>query len=305
MSRIAVLRGGKGNARLDSMESGQVCIDHFSKNHVVIDIVVDSNNGWWYKGIEVSPKNILKGVDVAFNTLHGETGEDGKIQKILSDLGVKYNGAGQAGSAVSYSKFHSKKIFNQMGIPSPHTIRISLENKDLEDVSSKLFTSMVLPMVIKPNRGHGWEHVYMANNKDEIISALGAISEYTNDVLVEEFIEGREVHVAVLEGFREREFYTSLGVEPNMNDEDPQSFDLIKDLSKKDKEKMEKYAIEAHRSLQMRHHSLSDFIIHPTRGIYILETTGLPMFGKEQALNVSLEAAGGNIEEFLDHVIIR
>ena len=305
MSRIAVLRGGKGQARLDSMESGQVCIDHFSKKHDVLDIVVASDGVWWYNGSEVMPKKILKGVDIAFNTLHGETGEDGKIQKILSDLGIRYNGAGEVGSALSYSKFHSKKIFSDMGIPSPHTIRISLEDADIDKVASKLFTSMVLPMVIKPNRGHGWEHVYMAKNKEEIISALESVEEFTNDILIEEYIEGREVHVAVLEGFRESEFYTSLGVEPNLKEDEEQSFDLIKKISKEDKEKMERFAIEAHRSLHMRHHSLSDFIIHPKRGIYILETTGQPLFGKGKPLSTSLESVGGNIEEFLDHVIIQ
>jgi len=305
MSRIAVLRGGKGNARLDSMESGDVCISHFSKQHDVLDIVVDSADNWWYDGREVDPKKILKGIDIVFNTLHGETGESGKIQKILTGFGVKYNGADQIGSALSYSKFHSKKIFNEIGIPSPHTIRISLEGQDIENVSEKLFTSMVLPMVIKPNRGHGWEYVYIARDREEILSALESVREHTEDVLVEEYIEGREVHVAVIEGFRETEFYTSLGVEPNLNDEDPQSFDLIKKLSKEDKEKIERYAIEAHRALHMKHHSLSDFIIHPKRGIYILETTGLPLLGKDQALSTSLEAAGGNIEEFLDHVILQ
>jgi D-alanine--D-alanine ligase len=305
MSRIAVLRGGKGNARLDSMESGQVCIEHFSKEHNVLDIVVDSNDGWWYNGTEVEPKKILKGIDIAFNTLHGETGENGKIQRILSDMGVKYNGAEQLGSALSYSKFHSKKIFNNIGIPSPHTIRISLEDQDIEKVSTKLFSSMVLPMVIKPNRGHGWEHVYVAKNNEEIIAALESISEFTDDVLIEEYIEGRDVHVAVLEGFRKSEFYTSLGVEPNLKENEVQSFDLIKKLSKEDKEKIEKYAIEAHRSLHMKHHSLSDFIIHPKRGIYIIETTGQPLFGKDKPLSTGLEAVGGNIEEFLDHVIIQ
>jgi len=305
MSRIAVLRGGKGDARLDSMESGQVCIDHFSKKHDVIDIVVGSDNSWWYNGKEVQPKNILKGIDVAFNTLHGETGEDGKIQKILSDLGVRYNGAEQVGSALSYSKFHSKKLYNEMGIPSPHTIRISLEGQDMEKVSDKLFTSMVLPMVIKPNRSYGWEYVYVARSKVEILDALETVLEYSEDVLVEEYIEGRDVHVAVLEGFRNSEFYTSLGVEPNLKEEDPQSFDLIRNLSKEDKEMIERYAIEAHRGLHMRHHSLSDFIIHPKRGIYIIETTGLPLLGKDGPLSTSLEGVGGNIEEFLDHVIIQ
>lgn len=304
MSRIAVLRGGYGQARLDSMESGQVCIDHLSKNHDVLDIVVDSNDAWWYNGKEVQPKKILKGVDAAFNTLHGESGENGKIQKILSSLGIKYNGAEQVGSALSYSKFHSKKVYNDIGIPSPHTLRISLEDQDITEVSNKIFTSMVLPMVIKPNRGHGWEHVYMARDKEEILVALESVLEFTDDILVEEYIEGREVHVAVLEGFRGNEFYTSLGVEPK-NTEEEQSFDLIKNISKEDREKLEKYAIEAHRSLHLKHHSLSDFIIHPKRGIYILETTGLPLLGKDKPLSVGLEAAGGSIEEFLDHVIIQ
>ena len=304
MSRIAVLRGGIGNAKTDSMQSGQVCIDHFSKEHEVLDIVVDSADNWFYNGIKVNPKSILKGVDVAFNTLHGESGEDGKIQKILSDVGVKYNGSEPLGAAITFSKFHAKKVYNDNGIPSPHTIRISLEDQELDIVANKLFTTMVLPMVVKPNRGHGWENVYIARNRDEILSALTAVVEQTDDILIEEFIEGREVHISVLEGFRGREFYTSLGVEPNMKGDDPQSFDLIKSISVADRETMEKYAIDAHRALHMRHHSLSDFIIHPRRGIYILETTGLPLFGKEQPLSTSLEAAGGSIEEFLDHIIV-
>jgi D-alanine-D-alanine ligase len=305
MSRIAVLRGGIGNAKIDSMESGQVCIDHYSKEHDVVDIVVDSDDKWFYNGSEVEPGKIMKGVDVAINALHGEAGENGKIQRILSELGVRYNGAGSLGSAISFSKFHSKKVYSENGIPSPHTIRISLEENDIQEVSSKLFTTMVLPMVIKPNRGHGWEHVYVAKNRDEIVSALEEVSTFTNDIIIEEYIEGREVHVAVLEGFRNKEFYTSLGVEPNMKDEDPQSYDLITKIPQEIREQIERYAIEAHRVLHMKNHSLSDFIVHPKRGIYILETTGLPLLGKDKPLSTGLEAAGGSVEEFLDHVIIK
>lgn len=304
MSRIAVLRGGIGNAKIDSMESGQVCIDYYSKEHDVLDIVVDSKDNWFYKGMKVEPSKILKGVDVAINTLHGETGENGKIQRILTDVGVRFPGAESLGSAIAYSKFHAKKVYNENGIPSPHTIRISLEENDIEEVATKLFSSMVLPMVVKPNRGHGWKHVYVARNRNEIVLALTEISEFTNDILIEEYIEGREVHVAVLEGFRKKEYYTSLGVEPNMKDEDPQSFDLIKNIDPKIREQIERYAIDAHRALHMKHHSLSDFIVHPRRGIYILETTGMPLLGKDKPLSTSLTAAGGSIEEFLDHVII-
>ena len=130
---------------------------------------------------------------------------------------------------------------------------------------------------------------------------------------MEEFINGKEVTCGVIEGFRGQNFYTLLPVEINPHHAFFDYNSKYKNLESRYKipsnfredEKMEiqKAAGLIHQALGARHYSRSDFILHPKRGLFVLEVNTLPELSHRSSFIKSLEAVGGNIKEFLSHLL--
>ena len=85
-------------------------LDSLPEEYIGHDIFIDKAGNWHFEGIRHEPKDILKKVDVVFNALHGEFGEDGKLQKLLDSFGVPYTGSGALGSAIGMNKVLTKRI---------------------------------------------------------------------------------------------------------------------------------------------------------------------------------------------------
>ncbi|MGN0317539.1 MAG: D-alanine--D-alanine ligase [Lachnospira sp.] len=139
-------------------------------------------------------KNILelcKASDIVFIGLHGSNGEDGKIQAVFELLGIRYTGTDYISSAISMSKDITKKMLVPAGIPMPKGITLKKGHK-IEYVP--------FPCVVKPCCGGSSVGVSIANNETEFQNALSEAFAYEDEVLVEEYIKGREFSVGVLEG---------------------------------------------------------------------------------------------------------
>jgi len=147
----------------------------------------------------------------------------------------------------------------------------------------------------------------------ELEEAVIAAAQYSPAVLIEEYIAGKEATCGVVEGFRGYGHYPLLPIEIRHNkdffDYDSKYSDngaeeiCPGNFSRAEKEELEKMAVEAHKVLGLRHYSRSDFIIHPKRGIYILETNSLPGLTEKSLIPKSLSAIGSNIKEFLSHIL--
>jgi D-alanine-D-alanine ligase len=144
--------------------------------------------------------------------------------------------------------------------------------------------------------------------------ALEKALKYSDVIIVEEFIKGKEATCGVVENFRGQMIYPLFPVEIIK----PKDFEFFGydakysgesseacpgNFSEKEKKTIQDMAVEAHRILGLRHYSRSDFIVSPKRGVYILEVNTLPGLTKESLLPKSLEAAGCSLSNFLDHVI--
>ena len=240
-------------------------------------------------------------------------GEDGKVQAILDRIGVPYTGAKSVPSATCMNKHMSKKIYSDQGIKSPYGIVIK-NNGDINEITQYVFRSMPMPVVMKPVVGGSSIGVYIVNTLPKIRAALDDLFTGTDSILVEEFISGKEATCGVVDNFRGNDIYSLLPIEIRPP-ENREFFDYEAkysgeteeicpgNFSKEETAALQKMAIEAHNSLGLRHYSRSDFIIHPKRGIYILETNSLPGLTQESLLPKSIKAIGLEYADFLDHLI--
>lgn len=135
---------------------------------------------------------ICKAADICFLALHGEDGENGKLQATLDMHGIKYTGSGYLGSALAMNKELSKIQFRANGIPTPPGIIVEKGNAPYEDVG--------FPCVVKPCSGGSSVGTSMVQSRDEYDAALELAFKFENRVVVEKFVKGRELTVGVIDG---------------------------------------------------------------------------------------------------------
>lgn len=150
--------------------------------------------------VQISSPGMSKSLDVVFPLLHGTFGEDGTIQGLFEMADIPYVGAGVLASAVGMDKVMMKKVFAQEGLPQclfRHYTRAAWE-KDPEFFLMEIDVTIGYPCFVKPANLGSSVGVSKAKNRDELIAAINFAFQYDRKVIVEEFIDAREVEVAVL-----------------------------------------------------------------------------------------------------------
>ncbi len=314
-TRIAVMRGGPSSEYDVSLKSGSSVLSHFRQNekYDVHDVLIDKEGNWHLQGVPVSPSDLSRKVDVVFNALHGEYGEDGKVQRILESHNIPFTGSNSFSSAVGMNKALTKNIFSQHDIKTPYHIILNKDEIDADRIYN-LFRTFPHPSIVKPMTGGSSIGVMMVNSYDDLIDALTKAFHYGDSVLMEEFIGGKEATCGVVDNFRGKELYALLPIEirkPKENDffdyeskYNGKSEEICPgNFSSDEKSQLQSLAQKIHKALGLRHYSRSDFIVHPRRGIYALEVNTLPGLTSESLLPKSLAAVGCTLPEFLDHLI--
>lgn len=182
--KIAVLMGGPGEEKDVSLKSGQAIKKALNHNgYDVTSIILDTK-------LEKLVKELLS-VDLVFLGLHGNIGENGTIQGFLDALGIIYTGSGPLSSAICMDKNISKIIAKNNGIMTP---KWKLCNTAIDDAK------MNYPVIVKPNGQGSTVGLRIAHNESELKPALEYAFNYDNSVLVEEYIQGRELTVMLIDG---------------------------------------------------------------------------------------------------------
>lgn len=135
---------------------------------------------------------ICKAADISFLALHGEDGENGKVQATFDMFGIKYTGSGYLGSALAMNKELSKIMFRHNGIPTPAGIVLEKGAESYDDVG--------FPCVVKPCSGGSSVGTSIVHSRDEYDAALEFAFRYESRVLVEKYVKGRELTVGVMDG---------------------------------------------------------------------------------------------------------
>lgn len=311
--KIAVLRGGPSTEFHVSLLTGKTIIDILSSKHEVYDIVVDNNSDWFLNGLKIDPFKFAAKLDFIFNAMHGEYGEDGGVQEILEQLGVKYSGPKRLGAAISMNKHLTKDVYRKINLKTP--AHLIIETKKIDDLTpGDIVKHFGFPVVVKPIGLGSSVDVSLAKNFIELMDLLPYYVESYDKIMIEEWINGKEATVGVIDKFRNRAVYPLMPIEIRKPDnkyifdfDDKYSGQIEEvcpgNFSPEEKRELERMAIAAHENLGLRDYSRSDFIVHPKRGIYILETNSLPGLTQNSLIPKALEASGSSLEELLEHIL--
>lgn len=319
--RVGVLRGGPSAEYDVSLNTGKTILANMPEQFEPIDVFISKEGDWHTTGLQKNPYDILKMLDIAFNATHGAYGEDGNLQRFLENFGIPYTGSNSIASALGMNKIMSKEVFNRHGLKTPHHITISSpslgEVSNIKETILEINESLPFPIVIKPISSGSSLGISVVEKNNDLEKALKKSFEHSPYLLVEEYINGKEATCGVIEGFRNQNMYTLLPVEIKQikkeifYDYDSKYKNLESrckipgDFNEEEKRQIQEATILAHEALGLRHYSRADFILHPKRGLFILEVNTLPELTHRSSFIKSLEAVGGNIREFLSHLITK
>ena len=178
--KVALLMGGPGKERPVSLNSGAAVAKALRALAAeVVEIDVRSPD------FQIPEKT-----DLVFNIIHGTFGEDGALQAILDRLGIRYTGEGEAGSRLAFDKIASKRKFDEAGVP----------NAKWEILTPGRQSTIPLPLVAKPPREGSSVGVHIIHQAEELAAALEDCFSRDSEVLIEEFVSGRELTVGIVGG---------------------------------------------------------------------------------------------------------
>lgn len=241
--------------------------------------------------------------DIVFMALHGQNGEDGRIQATFDLYGIKYTGTGYLSSALAMDKGLSKRLFLANDIPTPDGISMKRENCQADIKTAGL----TLPCVVKPCCGGSSIGVSIARTEEEYRKALEEAFWWEEEVVVESYIEGREFSVGVIdfhalpviemapaEGFYDYKNKYTAGSTIET---------CPADLPDEITEKMQYYAEEVAKSLGLDTYSRMDFLLDEEQRIYCLEANTLPGMTSTSLLPQEAQAVGMNFEQLCEEII--
>jgi len=316
--RVGVIRGGPSHEYDVSLNTGANVISAINENYFskyqTHDILIDREGLWHFDGMPVSLDRLANRVDVIFNALHGNYGEDGKIQHIFESHSLPFTGSGSLASALGMNKMLSKKVFRDHDILTPQSRLLSAERitNEPSELYEELFDTLILPVVVKPLCNGSSVGVSIVRKYDELPQAVEKAVSFDDIVMIEDYIKGIEATCGVIDNFRGEELYALPPVEirpiAEFFDYEAKYAGKSQEIvpatfSQKIKLAIQELAKKIHRALGLRHYSRSDFIIHPKRGIYALEVNTLPGLTNESLLPKALRAVGSDTPEFIDHII--
>jgi D-alanine-D-alanine ligase len=185
MARVGVLMGGTSAERDVSLVSGEAVLKALVEGGVDA-VPVDTAGDWKAEMVEGK-------IEKAFLALHGRGGEDGRIQGALDLMGIPYTGPGVMASALAMDKIISKRILRDYGIPTPDFVELGPDSHEPPP-------DLTLPVVVKPNREGSTIGITIVREKAELAAAIKLAASYDNHVLLEDFVEGDDLTVGVLNG---------------------------------------------------------------------------------------------------------
>lgn len=246
---------------------------------------------------------ICRLADIVFMGLHGDVGENGKLQATFDILGIRYTGPNYLGSALAMDKGIAKKIFKMSGVPSPMGTALKKEQKD-----TPLSTlGLSLPVVVKPCSGGSSIGVYIVNTEAEYTEAIEKSFCYEDEIVIEPYIKGREFAVGILDGkaLPVIEIIPKTGFFDYANKYQAGATEEICPAPIDDAiaEKMQRATELAFKSLKLDIYSRADFLLDEKGDIYCLEVNTLPGMTATSLLPQEAKAAGIEYGELCEFII--
>lgn len=296
--KVAVLMGGFSSEREISLKSGQAVIKAIEKlGYTPITFDVNEN---------IAKELTTQEVEVAFIALHGRFGEDGNIQRILEDLNIPYVGSGVKASAFAIDKIKSKEVFIKNNILTPPFVQVN--SKPTHDLVN--LNKLSLPWVVKPAREGSTIGISIVEERDGFLPAYELAKKYDHDILVEEYIKGREFTVGVIGGkeltplpvieiLSKNKFYDFEAKYTKGLTE----FKIPAILAEDVYTKAQKLACQVHQSLGCYGMSRVDMICSQDNQLYILEVNTIPGLTELSLLPKAAAFIDMSFEDLIDTLL--
>ena len=280
--------------------------DHISEMDMLA--LVPGGSGSKLVSLADSEKSPL--VDVIFPVLHGPMGEDGTVQGLLKLTGIPFVGSGVLGSAVGMDKDVMKRLFRESGIPIGNFMVILSHEKD--DVEfDKIALELGLPLFVKPANMGSSVGVHKVSSREEFDAALKDAFSFDRKVVVEEFINGREIECAVLgneypvasvpgEICTQHDFYS---YNAKYIDENGAALNIPADLPEEIKEEFRKISIRAFKSLCCEGLARVDSFLKDDSSIVVNEVNTIPGFTSISMYPMLFKESGISYPELIDQLI--
>jgi D-alanine-D-alanine ligase len=267
--KILIISGGISKERLISLDTGLQVAKELKKNGYKVKISEPDNQ--LARNINQFKPNII------FNALHGQFGEDGYIQTILEGFKIPYTHSGTVASALAMDKEISKKIFIKNKITTPKFIKYSYEKNNLDLI--KIIEKMLkFPVILKPINEGSSVNVFICTKKN-ILKVLKLLENY-KQIIIEEFIAGREIQVAIMGGKKlgaielkpKRKFYD---YQAKYDAKAKTEHIIPVELSKNKLDEVMNMALKAHKVIGCKGVTRSDFKFYNNK-FYLLEINTQP-----------------------------
>ena len=295
LETYVLLKGGASSERNVSLWTAATITESLGRLGVHFVEIDALDQDWLEKIIALAPRCVVI-------SLHGPFGEDGTVQKLLEEQSIKYSGSTSLVSALAIDKQATKKMVAQLEIAVPYS-----ENTVLHGIPS---WEGEYPVVVKPNKEGSSFGVVIAKDKNEMKAAVQAAFQYGQDVLLEEYIEGKELSCGVINLFGKIQALPLIEIKPKQG-----FFDFSAkytaalceevcpaNLEKSITEKIQGQSAHIFEYLNISQYARIDWILKEGKP-YFLEINTLPGMTKTSLINKELAVAGIPFDLFIKHLI--
>ncbi len=296
--KVAVMMGGHSAEREVSLKSGQAIL-----------------NALQAQGIEAvafdpaqQPLQTLleQNIDRVFIALHGRGGEDGSMQGALQTLGLPYTGSGILGCALAMDKVRTKQIWQAMGLPVADSVSVSPQQRDQID-TQQVMADLGGRVIVKPANEGSSIGMSVANDAEQLATALDIAFQYDQQVLVERWIVGKEYTVGLLAGEAlpvirlqtPHEFY-DFAAKYQANDT---QYHCPAGLSAEDEQHLQQLAVAAFAGLGCRGWGRIDAMRDEQGNWYLLEANAVPGMTEKSLVPMAAKARGDSFSTLVENIL--
>jgi D-alanine-D-alanine ligase len=303
VSRVAVLKGGRSLERQVSLRSGARSEDALARlGHDVVSIDVDADLIGRLR--DAAP-------DVAFIAMHGRDGEDGTVQELLEILDIPYTGSRVVACIRATDKVLAKHLMLEAGIPTPEFFAFSetaFRELGAADALPAIEERLDFPIVVKPSSGGSALGIKFARSAADVPAALVAAFSYDSRVLLERYVDGRDLAVSILDGEplpvveavpRDEEFYDfEARYEIGRTD-----FICPAELSPEVTARAQDLALRTYRLLGCEAFARVDLMLDREGELTVLEVNLIPGLTETSLLPQAAEAAGISFDDLVGRIV--
>ncbi len=292
--KVAVLMGGTAAEREISLRSGNAVFQALQQQGIDV-VAID---------VTASPIDALANikVDRVFNIIHGRGGEDGVLQAILGVLGLPYTGSGVLASALSMDKLRTKLCWQGLGLATPKWFVLQTEN-DVDVCIAQLG----FPVIVKPAQEGSSIGMSKANNREELVESLKLAKQFNCDVYAEQWVQGQEYTVGVLDGEAlpvirletPNEFY-DFDAKYRAN---TTKYHCPCGLSAEREQQLQALAVQACRGLQVKGWARVDVFIDSQDHSQLIEVNTVPGMTDHSLVPMAAKAAGIDFNQLVWRIL--